>query len=66
MPGTLLCYIHAPGMQAMTKIIKSNKKRRFCRITTCKRQLNIYNFSKYCHAHQHLAPAKQLTAAQAA
>ncbi|MDD5437241.1 MAG: hypothetical protein PHX20_06820 [Candidatus Omnitrophica bacterium] len=43
----------------MAKIIKSNKKRRFCRVHNCKQQLSMYNFSTYCHVHQHLALEKQ-------
>lgn len=50
----------------MAKPIKSNKKRRFCRISTCKRLLSIYNISTYCYVHQRLAPVVQISAAQAA
>jgi hypothetical protein len=46
----------------MAKIIKFNKKRRYCRLTSCRRLLSIYNSSTYCHVHQHLALAKETAA----
>lgn len=50
----------------MAKIIKANKKRRFCRLASCKRLLSIYNASAYCHVHQHLALDRQPVSAAAA
>ncbi|MBP7056780.1 MAG: hypothetical protein KBB52_08000 [Candidatus Omnitrophica bacterium] len=39
----------------MAKIVKSNKKRRHCKLSSCKRLLSVYNFSAYCHVHNYLA-----------
>lgn len=50
----------------MAKIIKSNKKRRYCRLSSCKRLLSIYNFSTYCYAHQRLYETKQVVSAASA
>ncbi|MDP3791336.1 MAG: hypothetical protein Q8R38_04765 [Candidatus Omnitrophota bacterium] len=46
----------------MAKIVRSIKKRRFCKLGSCKQLLSIYNFSAYCHVHQHIALAKQAAA----
>lgn len=43
----------------MAKIVKTKKKHRYCKLSSCKRLLSIYNFSVYCHVHCHLALDKQ-------
>lgn len=50
----------------MAKVIKFNKKRRFCRLTSCRRLLSKYNSSTYCHVHQYIALTKQVNAVSTA
>ena len=48
---------------AMSKKIRTIKKRRVCRFSGCKQKLSIYNPETHCYVHQHATMSRELSSA---